>query len=203
MVQERGAAEAEYEKIDFTQWIADRTSIVTEERASKGDMLIERAPPTKSQQERGEPGHIRYAQVQVRNILRHLSEREVLDEQHIHDGQTYEIWQTIFRARTGYRNNPIYADELVRMRGAIAQDGLDVSDYVILIRRLGVQKCRIIEDAIYSPVTPQVRQLLSGGADDYVRAFDSLSWIMRQLREEWKHRKESETNSCNNDRFLT
>jgi hypothetical protein len=171
------------EKIDQSLWLHRGDSIITEQRAAKGDLRVDR----------DEDGAIRHAQVMVRNILNVLWENRNLDDQHAHDGRTYEIWQTIFRAKLSYRNNPIYSPELTAMHQAVKDDHLEVDDYGRLIRSLGAQNCRIIEFAIYEPINEHKIWLVKRNITPYRLAFDTLTTVMERLREEWKERQEKKS----------
>lgn len=218
----------EYEHIDFTQWYSGKEPLVTAERAAKGDLSYTRncekcqgrgtrkadmgtgAVSCADCKGRGRVHErpdvpleqVRFAQVQVRSIVNHLWQNGELNDQHHHDAQTYELWQTIFRARSGYRNNPVYELELLGMRQAVSADGLNVDDFVSLIRRLQHERCRIIEMAIYTQMTEHFEWMLKRGVAGYRSVFDTLSWIMKQLREEHQTKIDAANNTCNLHPFM-
>lgn len=136
---------------------------------------------------------IRYAQAVVWTTVNHLYYSDVISDQNVHDGHTYEIWQTIFRARLGYRNSLIWGEELRRMHRLIADDDLEYDDFGKLIRSLGERHCRAVEFAIYTPVTPHIRWLIARTSNPYQEAFTRLTSVMERLREEWR-RKQDEKN---------
>jgi hypothetical protein len=187
------------DKPDERYWLPDGYDLITPERESKGDMRVERRTPDKEQLDAGRGGQIFFAQVQVRNILNFLSDETavrayckinklapmgaVLDGQHAHNGRTYEVWQTIFHARQGYRNNPIYTPELAELRKALKGDGFDVSDFIAVIRTLSLEQKKLIEFAIYQTATDHLKWLALRTGNAYLRAFDRLSEIMEPMRE--------------------
>jgi hypothetical protein len=168
------------DRINKAFWLPDGEPIITPEREAKGYMLIER----------NYNGEIRFAQLQLATVLNAMEQRGIIDSQHVHDAQTYEVWQTIFRSRLGYRNNPIYADDLARMRLMVSEDELDSDDFGKLIHALGANVCRAVEFAIYTPVTPHMIWLVSRSGSQYRTAFDRLSQVMERLRAEWRHRQD-------------
>lgn len=181
------------DQIDKTQHVrwSESDPLVKPERLAKGDMHIVRDidPDT------GEERQIRYAQAHVKNIMNRLWERDLIDDQAQHDGQTYEVWQKIFRARQGFRNNPIYGDDLARMKKLITDDELECDDFSKLIRKLGVTNCGHIEFCIETPANEHTEWLIRDRHAAYVRAFDALTSVMERLREEFKS-KQDEKNAC-------
>jgi hypothetical protein len=206
--------------IDKTQWLPDGEPIITPERASKDDIAIERecfdckgtgkldfrrcrlcrgrGRVLDARWEKGEidAGDIRYAQAIVRNVMNHLYERGVLTAQHVHDGQTYEAWQSYFTASLRHRNNPIYSPELERVKRVVIDDGLFDGDYERLIRSLTTTQKRIIDFSINAIAREHQRWLVKGHEEHYRKAFDRLSELMQQLREEWEERQKE--NACAN-----
>ena len=160
-------------------------SIITEERAAKGDMLVER----------DEGGNIRFAQLNVNNVMNYLHGLRILDDQHLHDGQTYELWQMIFNARCGYGYNKIYSQDILEARSAVIADNLPSSGFTRLIRGLGARNCHIIEIGIYQHATPFSIALIEGRRHWFKPAFDALSNGMEFLR------RQSEESACNEENF--
>jgi len=160
-------------------------NIITEERAAKGDMVIER----------DEGGNIKFAQAQFNNIMNYLYNRRILDNQHIHDGQIYELWKMIFNARLGYGYNKVYSSDIAEARSAVIADNLPSSDFTSLIRALGARNCRIIEIGIYQHATPFSIALLKGRRHWFRPAFDALSNQMEFLR------RKNEESACNEENF--
>lgn len=153
---------------------------ITPEREQHGDILVER----------DEDGNVRHIQKHLSTVLNELDRRGTLTPQHVHDGQTYEIWQTIFRAKLGYRNNPIYQADLAGMRRMVSADDLQVDDFGRLIHKLGGERCQMIEAAIYEHVTPRTLHFIDGNSARFRMAFDRLSEVMELLREDWRKRQE-------------
>jgi len=170
--------------IDQTQWLPRGESIITPERESKDDLRVER----------DEDGNIRYVQRQLSTVMNELERRGTLESQHTHDGQTYEVWQTIFRSRLGFRNNPIY-DDMAGMRRMVSEDDLQVDDFCKLIQKLGADTCGLIESALYEHVTPRTMLLIDQRSLRYRMAFNRLSEVMEHLRNEWRKRQEAEQDS--------
>jgi hypothetical protein len=176
---------------DKTLWAPEDEPVITEERASKGDMLVVRSTPTKAQEERGQLGDIRFAQVQIRNILNFLWDRGILEAQHVHDGQTYELWHTIFNSRLGYRNNPIYsAREIALMAKSVSDEGFDDADFMCVLRSLSTIQNKLVQAAIYNHASEHHRWLCMRSATQYRNAFDRLSEVMEPLKEAAKKRRE-------------
>jgi hypothetical protein len=170
---------------DKRHWLPRGAPIITPERELKGDVTIDR----------DEDGNIRYVQRHLTTILNELHRRGTLDGQHVHDGQTYEVWQTIFRSRLGYRNNAIYQMDLTGMRRMVSEDELQVDDFGKLIQKLHQLDqgyCRLVETAIYEHITPRTLHLIEGNSVQFRKAFDALSTVMDKLREEWRRRHEEQ-----------
>lgn len=176
------------EKIDPRQWI-NGGPLVTPERAAKGDLTVNRrAPPTKAQQARGEAGDIRDAQAHVRNVMNALHDRGVLDYQHVHDGETFEMWQMWFTAELSCRPSSVYCD--VRgIRRALAEDELAHDDYAKMCRQVGQPHLRLVERAIKTHAREHNLWLAEKDADHYRAAFDRLSTVMERFREAHNARK--------------
>lgn len=180
------------EKIDPRQWITSGP-LVTPERAAKGDLTVHRrAAPTKLQQSRGEAGDIRDAQAHVRNVMNALHDRGVLGHQHVHDGETFEMWQMWFTAELSCRPSSIFASEVRGIRRALADDDLAHDDYAKLCRGMSRQQLGLVERAIKTPAGEHELWLATKDAEHYRRAFDRLSTVMGRLREEFNARKEAE-----------
>ena len=166
--------------IDQSQWLPRGADIITPERERHGDVRVER----------DDDGNIRFVQRQLSTVMNELERRGTIDSQHAHDGQTYEVWQTIFRSRLGYRNNPIYQTDIAGMRRMVSEDDLEVDDFGRLIHKLGAENCRLIESAIYEHVTPRTLLLLEHNSVGFRMAFNRLSEVMEQLRSEWRRRQD-------------
>lgn len=167
-------------EIDQSQWLKRGEPIITPERERHGDVLVER----------DDDGNIRFVQKHLSTVLNELDRRGTLTPQHVHDGQTYEIWQTIFRAKLGYRNNPIYQADLLAMRRMVTEDELPSDDFGMLIHRLGAERCKLVETAIYEHLTPRTLHFIDGNSARFRMAFDRLSEVMEQLREDWRKRQD-------------
>lgn len=168
--------------VDQSQWLPRGADIITPERERHGDVQVER----------DEDGNIRYVQRQLSTVMNELERRGTLDSQHAHDGQTYEIWQTIFRSRLGFRNNPIYQTDLAGMRRMVSEDDLQLDDFGKLIHKLGADTCKLIESALYEHVTPRTLLLIDQHSLRYRMAFTRLSEVMERLREDWRKRQEEQ-----------
>ena len=178
--------------IDPSQWL-NGGSVVTPERVAKGDLRIERrAAPTPRQEARGEPGDIRVAQAHVRNILNLLHEREILDEQNVRDGQTFERWQMWFTAELSCRPSTIYSPEMRGIRRELAEDDLAHDDYGKLIRGMSRKHLGLVERAITTHATDHNAWLACRDGAHYREAFDRLGVVMERLRAAFKARQESE-----------
>jgi hypothetical protein len=148
--------------------------LVTPERKAKGDLEVHHTPE----------GAVSHAQAQVRNILNHLWEKGVLDAQHVHDGQVYEVWQLCFTAHLGYRNNPIYRSEVVEYKAVLRGEGLEAGDFEKLIRLLSLEQKQAVEAAIYTPASEHVRWQYGRNHAQFREAFDRLSEVMERLRDD-------------------
>jgi hypothetical protein len=202
----RNRADSEESDVDRAVWLPDDEPLITPERAAKGDMLIQRKEPTQDQASRNEPGEIQAAQAIINNVLNFLYDREYINSQHVTDARTYELWQTCYRAKLGYRNNRVYSSEIREMERILAHDGVEsVNEFHTIITKLSLQHKNTIERAIYTPASsherfiagdyrpgasPQERYIARQRATIYVRAFDRLSELMEPLRDAARRRKE-------------
>ena len=200
----------EEEKPDARYFLPEGERILTAEREAKGDMLVERRAPTRLQREMNEPGTVYFAQAVENSILNFLSHtptirawcignqlppyKAILEPQHAHDGRTYELWQTLFHARQGYRNNPLYSPELAELRTAVKEDGYDPSDFVTVIRTLTLEQKKVIEFSLYTQATDRLRHSCLQHGLVYQKAFDRLCEIMEPMREEARRRREAKNN---------
>ncbi len=143
---------------------------------------------------------IRHAQVQVRNILNLLHEREVLDDQHVRDGQTFECWQMWFTAELSCRPSTIYSPEMRGIRRELAEDDLAHDDYGKLIRGMSRKHLGLVERAIKTHATEHNAWLACRDGAHYRDAFDRLGVVMERLRAEFKARREAKTRQEAEDR---
>ena len=171
------------EQIDTSQWLEKNEPPVNQFRAQHGDLTL-------TIDARGE---ISAAQAHVRNLLNYLHDSGVIDSQARYNGQTYELWQTCFRAQQGYRTNPIYG--ITQIRGSVRDAGFADGDFARLIFRLQAKAANLIEAAISTTATEHNKFLAHKNAAKYQAAFQRLGIIMEQLRDEATARAE-EFNAC-------
>mgnify|MGYP001032311824 CR=1 FL=1 len=188
----RRDAPEDYERIDITQWRPSDQPIITPERAAKGDILVERDPPTKRQQERGEPGNVRFAQAHVQNILNWLYEQDKLTDQHVYDGQTYEIWQHIYQSRRAMRRK----DPLFSIPGFEEQEATSERGFTLILLRMPIRHQRAVESAIHTYATGQARFLARKNLRHFVDAFESLSSLLPPIHDELKRLREAAKNQA-------
>jgi len=183
--------------IDKSCWLPVGEPIITPERRHKGDMTIDiecadcdstgnvqgvhcRACRGKGRVpqriEDAATQEIRYAQSHVRNILNYLWNNGDLTDQQAHDGKTYEIWKSLSDANFGLRKKAT----------AEGDGGTGVSEYgfVLLIRALGLRDCKIVESAIFTVATEHSRFVAARNKHQYQAAFERLSAIILQVREQ-------------------
>lgn len=133
---------------------------------------------------------VQFAQVQVRNVMNYMREKGFLTAQHVHCGQIFELWRICANSALGYRNNPIYAGEVIReAKRAVEAEGLEPGDYEKLMAELTVPEAKTIIFAIESMATTHNRWLAERYHAHYRKAFDKLADIMNRLRDEAEHRE--------------
>jgi hypothetical protein len=167
-------------------WLPPDVPIINEYRAAKFDIVTETRPSARGEE-------IRFAQVQVNSLLNFLHAGKVLDSQHVHDGQTYEIWQTCFTWRQQIHENRIYSPEMREMQKAVEEDGLDPSDFVKVLRGLSHAEKKLIDLSIQPGTTDHKRWVAVRSEKHYRAAYDRLTRIMQALRDAHEERKK---NSC-------
>lgn len=171
----------EGQHIDPTHWHSG--PILTPERIAKGDLRIEKYEHKDA---------VRFAQVQVRNVMNFLYEAGTLDDQHVHDGQTFEVWQMSFTAELSCRPNPIYSSELRSVRRTLEDDDLAHDDYAKLLRGLSRAHIKAVEQAIKAPANEHNARLATLHAATYRQAFDRLGVVMERLRAQYRARQDAE-----------
>ncbi|OJW21183.1 MAG: hypothetical protein BGO49_24530 [Planctomycetales bacterium 71-10] len=202
----------DYEHIDVTQWRPANQPIVTPERAAKGD-LVYNTPcsecngrgsfpdpygrgivPCRTCHGRGTNQvigdialqHVRFAQAQVQNVMNWLWERGTLDDQHLHDGQTYEQWQMVQQARLGLRRKVAASGE--------ATDGDDLRErgFTLLLIRVPARHQKWIDHAVHTnAASGHVRFIAQRNCRFYREAFDCLSGKLPPIMEELKALREA------------
>jgi hypothetical protein len=129
---------------------------------------------------------VRYAQAQVQNVLNWLYERDLLTDQHVFDGQTYEIWREVYQARrTMRRKDPLYS-----VRGYEETEAQCEYGYSLLLVRLPVRHHRTVEYAVATFATSHARQVAQRSQKSILHAFEALSRMMPDVREEVKRLRE-------------
>jgi hypothetical protein len=214
-----GPCAEDYERIDITQWHASGDPVVSEFRRQHGDLQFTKDCMQCNGRGKSDNPHglgvipcdgcggrgriheaedvklkdIRFAQVQVRNVMNYLADsfdqtgNPWLDEQNIHDGQTYERWQAIFQAKTaGVRCNHLYY-----VGGEAEGEGISEKGFSLILMRLPVQYQRAIESAIHTLAdTGHARFLARRNAKYYARAFGRLTFLMPGVLDDLKTLKE-------------
>lgn len=163
-------------------WIPDGEPILTAARSRRRDIV----PYA------GERGGLefRVAQHLTRNVLNFLHEEDVLDSQHVYDGQTYEVWQAVFTSPLGYGRNPLYRE----LSGHLRSTGFSADDFPRLIRMLSRTQKQAIDHAIATVATEHHRWLALRQRQLYRDAFDRLTDALRGLHEQ--KAVEHTTHSC-------
>lgn len=129
---------------------------------------------------------VRYAQAHVQNILNWLHERGLLSDQHVFDGQSFEIWQDVYQARrTMRRKDPLYT-----VRGYEENEDQCEYGYTLILARMPVRHQRVVEATIRTFATGHQRQMAHDRRHSIVRAFDTLTHLMPGIRDEIKRLKE-------------
>lgn len=159
--------------------------VLTPERIAKGDLEYALT----------ESGNLRFAQAQLNTVLNFLWVGKILTQQHVHDGQTFEIWQICFTSEFQIKENRIYATELERFERAIRADGLDVALFDKILHQLTTQQKKMIEYALSPGTTDHKRWLAIRYQGHYRKAFDRLSEIMENLRNEYQAAYEARLNA--------
>lgn len=168
----------EFENIDKSVWLNPGESIITEERASKGDMKIERQDPTTQQLQNGENGDIRFAQAQVKNILNFLWEMDAIEDQHHHDGQTFQIWREMHQSSLGLMRAVSFgSDQNIGIR-------LRAYGFILVIKRLSIYDKKTIISSIETFANEHTKFLASKQRQIYRRAFERLSAIIPPVRDQ-------------------
>jgi hypothetical protein len=185
--------------IDKTQWI--KGPIVTPERAAKGKMMIaiicpeckgdrETCKTCKECHTRGNilvenngsfpMEEVLYVQFLERNLMNWLWERDILDDQNLHDGQTYERWQMIYRAKRGRGVNSKSLHGVTDSEAGCAEYG-----FSLILQRLnpGYQKAI---NTTFSHANDYGRWVIWDHRYRYLTAFQSLTYIMPQIHADVK-----------------
>lgn len=159
----------ETENIDTSVHLPRGMSIISEERAAKGDMLIER----------DEFGHIRFAQMQVRNILNYLWNTDIITDENHDDGHTFEAWRNQHRVATGQQRaisgDPTDPSSSVKLRAY---------GYILILKRLSIYDYNAVSDAIETFENEHTRFIALSQRMIYRRAFTRLSLILPAIRDQ-------------------
>lgn len=196
------------ENVDRSQWLPEGDPILTPERAAKGDVFT--GPQCRDCRGSGrnpqeklvslacrvchgkgwvgqvnavglDSRNIRHAQVQVRNVLNALWDREIITDDQHHDGGTYQIWRDMHNASLGLAKSVSSGgDEEIGVR-------LRAYGYVLLVRRLSRYDVRAIEDAIDTFANVEVMRVAVARSQAYLRAFDNLSRLLPRVKEQIKY----------------
>lgn len=129
-------------------------------------------------------------------MLWFLYDQGIIDAQQRFNGQIYELWQTCFRAKLGYKTNAIYSAAVSGGGAAEYHDG----DFARLIFRLQAKTANLIERAISTTADRHQQFLARQNARQYQRAFERLGVVMEELQAE-REAREQEINACAGDQF--
>lgn len=185
----------EEDLIDRSQWVPDKEPVINPQRILQGDMDYAYSAS----------GRLLYAKMQTGSLMSFLADAQqmaawcqrnarpvlkpVLEYEHLYDGTTYEILQTAYLSRLGFRNSSIYYSEV---RSALTGSGLKEEDFSLLLKSLAAHHKKLIEAAIYGHATEFARGMVMRTPDLYRKAFDRLVELMEELRK----KREDEKNAC-------
>lgn len=191
--------------IDKSAYLPDGEPLLTPERAAKGDVFTgpscaacngsgksrEWNAPCRECRGKGWIGtvnaallkaeDIHFAQVQVRNILNFLWEKDILTDQQHHDGQTFEVWRDMHRVALGQMRSVSSGEEEVpgvRLRAY---------GFVLLLKRLNRYDCRSIEMAVDTVATEHNEFFAYRDRATYRRSFIALSAAILPIHEHIRH----------------
>jgi hypothetical protein len=131
---------------------------------------------------------IRFAQAKVRNILAFLHQSNIINDQHAHDGRTYEIWYEIFKAGSTMEKKPLYG----ALRGELAREGLSEYGFLLLLQAMPNAYHLQIKRAIYTIQTEHHRWLARRQGNSYLTVFEKLTEQIPLIREKLKELSEKE-----------
>ncbi len=192
----------EIEKIDRSQWLPHGTPLLHPERIAKGDVIT--GPECNECNGTGKEKHmnlvckkcyghgwcgetsaidvpisdIRFAQVQVRNILNYLwSAGHITDENH-DDGHTFEAWRNQHRVAMGLQK--AISTDTAQSTGV----KLRAYGYVLIIKRMSINDFNAVSMAIDTFEREYTRHVADKDRKIYSRAFACLTTAMMPIREQ-------------------
>ncbi len=168
----------EIQQIDQSVWLPKGMPLITAERRAKGDMRTEGEDGERSPQNLSD---IRFAQALVRNIMAYLWNSGAIDDQHYHDGKTFQIWHEVFSSQFGIKKNSIYNSEL---KGELKKEGLNEYGFILLLQRIHRKDIAMIHHAVDTIQSEHTVFLASKNRMAYRRAFDRLTTVIPQIRDE-------------------
>ncbi len=179
-------------------------SIVTPERAAKGDVFT--GPPCSDCKATGKAksplgqaatcptcrgrgwlrsvnaatiatDHIRYAQVQVVNIMNYLWDKEIISDNQHTDGHAFEAWRNQHRVALGLQKSVSgELDETFQVK-------LRAYGFILLIRRLSAPDVKAINKSLDTSANYATRAEAIQEQGAYIRAFSHLAREIIPVRE--------------------
>lgn len=165
------------EPIDESCWIPEGEPVVQMDKNGmpwRKDFVVEF----------NDSGEMVLHQMQVRNIMNWLHERDRISDQNVFDGQTYERWQEVYRAK---RSN----QKIRNSARCIDNGGESLVEYgfLLILTRMPVKWQRLIDWAIdptkYDPFTA------NRNSRHYHEAFERLTRLMPEIRSDVQRKLEN------------
>lgn len=155
--------------IDRSCWLPPGEPIITAQRASKGDMRIERR----------DDGEINYARAHIRNILNYLWQSEIITADQHDAAWTFKAWREQHQLSLGLLRHSDGADGTPDSFGV----KLRAHGYILIVRRLSVDDCVTINNAIDTTQDAHSRFLAARYKKNYERAMQNLENVLVPVRE--------------------
>ena len=192
------------ENIDMSQWIrwTDNDPMIKPERAQHGDVIIPIECEECSGRGKDEytkqncrkcygkgrygernaidvaAGDIRFAQIQVRNILNYLWNSEFITDENHDDGHTFNAWRDQHRVAMGQQK------AISGETTSTTSTKLRAYGYVLIVKRLSVYDYNAVSKSIETFDSTFTRIMAERERKIYARAFAALTTAFKPIREQ-------------------